>query len=293
MAESYSIHSTPLRNLRYPSEHFGVGLLDAAHVVAEAVLVQLFAGFLVPEAAGVGGDLICQHEVALGVPPGLYLEVHERYAALIEEGREDLVDLETQLLAELEVLVGDAQLAEVVPVEQGIAEVVVLVAQLHYRGPELAALLEAEQAAQRTGGDVADHDLDGQHVQPLRRYGGLVHLLDEVGRDAVCFEVGEDRRAHGRVGLALVLPRPALLRVERRRIILVTVQQNALVVRSKDLLGLAFVQQIFSHPPTSFSVPRPDQRPRPGCAGRSLGRRVRPTRLRDALEPLRPSPTNL
>src|SRR5215218_11491779 len=105
MAESYSIHSTPLRNLRYPSEHFGVGLLDAAYVVAEAVLVQLFAGFLIPEAAGVGGDLICQHEVALGVPPGLYLEVHEGYAALVEEGREGLVDLQPEFLAELEILV--------------------------------------------------------------------------------------------------------------------------------------------------------------------------------------------
>src|SRR4051812_41277096 len=118
----------------HPSQHLGVGLFDAAHVVTEAVLVQFFAGFLVPEAAGVGGDLIGQHEVALGIPPGLYLEVHERYATLVEEGREYLVDPEAQLLAELEVLVGDAQLAEVIPVEQGVAEVVVLIAQLYYRG---------------------------------------------------------------------------------------------------------------------------------------------------------------
>ena len=72
-----------------------------------------------------------------GVPPGvrgrLYLEVDEDYAPLVEEGREGLVDLQAELFAELEVLVGDAELPEVVPVEQRVAELVVLVAQLDYR----------------------------------------------------------------------------------------------------------------------------------------------------------------
>jgi hypothetical protein len=38
----------------------------------------------------------------------LNLEVHERDPALVEEGREDLVDPEAQLLAELQILVRDA-----------------------------------------------------------------------------------------------------------------------------------------------------------------------------------------
>src|SRR5215210_5864277 len=138
----FSIYRTPLRDLRYPPQHLCVGLFDAPKVVAEAVLVELLAGLLVPEPAGVGGDLIREHEVALGVPPGLYLEVDEGYAALVEEGREGLVDLQPELLAELEVLVGDAELPEVVPVQHGVSELVVLVAQLHDRGLELPTLLE-------------------------------------------------------------------------------------------------------------------------------------------------------
>src|SRR3712207_4642549 len=100
-----SIYGAPLRYLLHPAEHLGVGFFDAAHVAPEAVLVQLLARLLVPEAAGVGADLVRQHELALGVAPDLYLEVHERDAPLVEEGGEDLVHLQAQLLAELEVLV--------------------------------------------------------------------------------------------------------------------------------------------------------------------------------------------
>src|SRR3546814_7796444 len=42
-----------------------VGLLDAAHVAAEAVLVQLLVGRHVPQAAGVRADLVGQHDAHL------------------------------------------------------------------------------------------------------------------------------------------------------------------------------------------------------------------------------------
>src|SRR5918995_1199584 len=154
-------------------------------------------------------------------PPRLYLEVDEDYATLVEERREDFVDLEAELLAEFQVLVGDPELPEVVPVQQGVSEFIVLVAKLYYRGFELPPFLEAEQPGEGTRGDVADHYLDRQHVELPGLYGRVVDLLDEVGGDAVRLEVGEDRRAHGGVGLALVLPRTALLCIERRRFVLV------------------------------------------------------------------------
>src|SRR3712207_7926081 len=83
-------------------------------------------------------------------------------------------------------------------------------------------------------------------------YGRIVHLLDVVGRYAVDLEVGEDGRAHGRVRAALVLPRPALLRVERRGVVLVAVDEDALLVGREHLFRLAFVKKFFSHPQASL-----------------------------------------
>src|SRR5215210_2469618 len=112
MPEACSLH---------PAQHLRVGLLHPAEVPPEAVLVKPLACLLVPEAAGVRGDLIGEHQPAVPGPAYLYLEVHERDAPLVEEGRQDGVDPEAELLAELEVLVRDAELAEVVPVEERVA----------------------------------------------------------------------------------------------------------------------------------------------------------------------------
>src|ERR671917_127172 len=186
---------------------------------------------------------------------------------------EDLVHLQAQLLAELEVLVRDAELAEVVPVEQGVAQLVVLVAQLDDGSFELSALLVAEAPGERTCGHVAHDDLDGEHLEPAGLYRRVVYLLDEFGRDAVGLQVGEDRGAHGRVGTSLVLPRAALLGVESGRVVLVAVDEHALLVRREHLLRLAFVQQLLSHSLASPSGPLPSRRRLRRCAARARGRR--------------------
>src|SRR5215208_1495071 len=81
-----SIHGPAFFDLGDPTEHLGVGLLDTAHVAPEAVLVELLAGLLIPEAAGVGADLVGQHQVPALAPADLYLEVHEHDALLVEVG---------------------------------------------------------------------------------------------------------------------------------------------------------------------------------------------------------------
>ncbi len=43
-----------------------VSVLYAAEVTAEAVLIQLLMGLAIPEAAGVGGDLVSQHKLTVG-----------------------------------------------------------------------------------------------------------------------------------------------------------------------------------------------------------------------------------
>src|SRR3546814_14077789 len=55
-----------------------VGLLDAAHVAAEAVLVQLLVGRHAPQAEGVRADLVGQHDAhPLVVPPTAELQLEE------------------------------------------------------------------------------------------------------------------------------------------------------------------------------------------------------------------------
>ena len=43
---------------------FGVGVFHAAEVAAEAVLVELFVRLAVPQAAGVGADLVGENDLA-------------------------------------------------------------------------------------------------------------------------------------------------------------------------------------------------------------------------------------
>src|SRR3712207_9538901 len=96
--------------LRYPSQHLRVGLLHSTKIPPEAVLVQPLAGLLVPESAGVRAYLVGQHELSVPIPADLYLEVDEQDAPLVEEGRQDGVYLQAELLAELQILVRDAEL---------------------------------------------------------------------------------------------------------------------------------------------------------------------------------------
>src|SRR5215831_17415144 len=63
-----------------PTRHFLVGLQHAAHVAAEAILVELVGGGRIPEPATIRADLVGQHNAHLLVlpqPPELHLEVHE------------------------------------------------------------------------------------------------------------------------------------------------------------------------------------------------------------------------
>ena len=66
--------------------NFLIGFLDAAEIAAEAVLIELFVGFAVPEAAGVGADFIREDDGAVRQAAELQLEVHKGDAAGEPEG---------------------------------------------------------------------------------------------------------------------------------------------------------------------------------------------------------------
>src|SRR3712207_3998390 len=73
----------------------GIGLDEAAEILAEAVLVKLVGGFGVPQPARVGRDLVGDddaHHVALPQAPDLHLEVDEADADAEEEPRQEVVD---------------------------------------------------------------------------------------------------------------------------------------------------------------------------------------------------------
>src|SRR5690606_4782814 len=70
------------RNTQSLSDFF-IGFDDAAEALAEAVLVHLLAGFLVPQAAAVGAEFIAEDDVTLEQAK-LQLEVHQQQAGVIE-----------------------------------------------------------------------------------------------------------------------------------------------------------------------------------------------------------------
>ena len=57
--------------------HLAVGILHTAHVAAETVLIELFMGVDVPEAAGIRGNLVCEDNLAVGGLAEFDLEVDE------------------------------------------------------------------------------------------------------------------------------------------------------------------------------------------------------------------------
>src|SRR5215469_13471386 len=85
----------PRHSALHPAQHLVVSLLHATQVAAKTILVQLLARLLVPEAAGVGTDLVAQQDLAL-VATELELEIDQQDAALIEEAFEDFIDLKRQ-----------------------------------------------------------------------------------------------------------------------------------------------------------------------------------------------------
>jgi len=78
-----------------PPRHLLVGLDQATHVAAEAVLVELVLRLDVPQPAAIGRDLVGQHDAHLLVlpqAPELHLEVDETDADAEEQADEEVVD---------------------------------------------------------------------------------------------------------------------------------------------------------------------------------------------------------
>ena len=179
-------------------------------------------GLGVPQAAGVGADLVSQHDGSVGHLAEFQLEVHQRHAALGPERLQHLVDSEGIVLDGLDLLCrGQFQCQRVIGVQQRIAQRVILIGKLDGGLIEHDALLHAVALGEGTGGDIADNDLQRDDGNPLHQRFPLAQLLDKMGGDAGLFHFGHQAVGHLVVDDALSEDGAFFQAVERGGIILV------------------------------------------------------------------------
>lgn len=226
-------------------EDFGVGFHDVAEVAAEAVFVHFFAGFEIPEAAAVGADFVGEDDLGwiFGEAAEFEFEVDEAQVALGEEIAEDFVDFESGFAEEGEVVCGgEFEFADVVVVDEGVAEFIGFDAKFDDGLGELDAFFEAGAFAEAAGGEVADDDFDHEDVDFFDFDVGFVDLADEVGGDAFFFEEGVDEGADGVVEAAFVLELGFFLAVEGGGIVFELHAEYVGVLGGPEAFGFALVE---------------------------------------------------
>ena len=129
-------------------------------------------------------------------------------------------------------------------VDHGIAQRIVLVAELQHRALELGSLRQPQALGKGTRGDVADDDLQRHDGNALDNGLAVGDLLDQVGGNAVLLQHLHQVVADLVVDDALGFDGALFQAVERGRIVLVVDDQQFGVVGFKDLLGLAFVELV-------------------------------------------------
>src|SRR5262245_46691655 len=143
--------------LDHPPVHLLVGVLHAAQILAEAVLVELRACPGVPEAARVGRDLIPEKEPPVCAAE-LQFEIHEHEAAPEQQRPQHAVDPQRRTLDPAELLRRcQPHHPYVLVVDHRVAEGIGLVVQLDDRRLDRCALLEPRTLGQAARDDVA-HD---------------------------------------------------------------------------------------------------------------------------------------
>ena len=200
-------------------------------------------GLGVPEAAGVGADLVRQDDGSVVQTAELQLEVHQGHAAGGPEVLEEVVDLEGVALDGFDFLFrGQLQGQGVVLVQQGVPQIVVFIGELDGGRVEDDALLHAVALGEGPGGDVADNDLQGDDGDFFDHGFPLAALLHEVGGDPGLFKPCHEAVGHLVVDNAFARDGAFFQAVEGGGVVLVVHDVQVRVVGFEDLLGLAFVE---------------------------------------------------
>src|SRR6185437_600968 len=179
-----------------PPRDLLIGLDQASHVAAEAVLVELVLRLDVPQPRAVRRNLVGEHDahrVVLPQPAELAFEVDELDADAEEKAREEVIDAERERHDVVDLLWrGPAESGDVLLGDHRVSELVALVIELDDRAGQRRALVDPEPGRERPCGDVAHHDFKRDdldladqllaHVEPLdemRRHADLSELLEQ------------------------------------------------------------------------------------------------------------------
>ena len=129
-----------------------------------------------------------------------------------------------------------------VAVQQGVAQLVILIRELDGRLIEDDSFLHAVTLGKGTGGNITDDNLQRDDGNLLYQRLALIQLRNIVGGNALFFQICHQAVAHLIVDDPLTADGALFQSVERGGIILVLHNVERGIVRCKYLLGLSFVK---------------------------------------------------
>src|SRR6185369_1345285 len=228
-----------------PPSNLLIGFLDFAEVLAEAILVELLAGSHVPEPAAVRADLVGEdHAGVLAVPDAaeLELEVDQPDVDRSEHAAQEVVHSYRHVgdVVHL-VLAGPAEAGDMLVGDHRVAERIVLVIVFDDRARQLRAFVDAQSLAERSRRHIPYDDFDRDDLDLSDQLLSHVEAADEVRRNSDRLESSENVLGNAIVEHALAADRAALLRVERRRVVLEILDQGTGLRTLIEDLRLAFV----------------------------------------------------
>ena len=127
-------------------------------------------------------------------------------------------------------------------VQQGVAQLVILIGELDGGGIKHDALLHAVALGKGTGGNIPNDDLQGNDGDFLHQGFPGAEFLDKVGGNALLFQVLHQAVAHLVVDDTLAGDGALFQTVEGGGIVLVIHDQQLGIVGLKNLFGFSFVQ---------------------------------------------------
>ena len=129
-----------------------------------------------------------------------------------------------------------------VAVDQGIAQLVILIRKLYGRRVKNDALLHAVALGEGTGGNVADDDLQGNDGDLLHQRLPFAQLLNEVGGYAGLLQLGHKAVAHLVVDDALARDGAFFQAVKGRGVVLVVDDKKCGIIGFEYFLCFALIE---------------------------------------------------
>ena len=162
---------------------------------------------------------------------------------MLPDGFQLFIDREGILFDGLDLfLCGELQGQRVILVDQGIAQVIVLIGEFDGRRVETDAFLYTVTLGERAGRDVTDDDFQRNDGNFLNEGFPLTEFLYEMGGNAFLLEPLHQQVAHVVVDNTLTLNGTLFQAVESGCVVLVIDDKQFGIIRAENLLGLSFIK---------------------------------------------------